>query len=771
MKFNESKLIKSKAFLFGIIILVIYLLISAIIYNFVILRMEKDTNADDKIQLEVVKLSNSISLTIDSAQDVIHFSRKNDKKRLESSLLKLRDLISLTNKKFKQFNKDLKHFPFLNKTVLSFEKKTCYNWKNLTVPILITLIIHHRIMATKAFMTPLFINMYKASPNYAPLMESGLKHRIKDALYFHLILNLIVIAGSFLFFIILSLFLFNILSKDLKIKESEKKYRILFDSIGDAVFVIEYSESGIPERFIDANKAGLARLGYSKDEFLKLSPLNIIPKKNYDRMKNYFKELLLKGSLTYETDHLTKTGKIIQVEAIDDVFNIEKTKMGICIARDITERKVLQKKLLDSYLKYNNLVEFLPIGVYQATIEKKGYFVEVNNYMVNIFEPGSKEELMNTKLADLYIEGEVRDATVKKIVEQGVYEFEGKRKTLKGRIINVYIACRLKKNEEGGDIIDCVLLDITKEKELENRLKESEELFRTMVNNMVEGVYISDTNILYANPSTIEFFGFPEKELYNMYIWDLFDEKNKTAIKASIERRLAGEQFYFEYVFDTFTEKGEEKHTLFHVQTVAYRGRFVALTIFFDITAKVILERQLEKEKIYFQELSEIDYLTGILNRRKFENILDEYVKLTFRYNRPLSLILFDIDRFKEINDKLGHQIGDNVLVELTALIKVNLRETDFFARFGGEEFIILMPETNLVYAKAKAKSLRKLIEEHAFKYIFRLTCSFGIAEYDEEKDNSGDTPQEIANSLINRADKALYSAKENGRNRVEEDI
>ncbi len=394
MKFNESKLIKSKAFLFGIIILVIYLLISAIIYNFVILRMEKDTNADDKIQLEVVKLSNSISLTIDSAQDVIHFSRKNDKKRLESSLLKLRDLISLTNKKFKQFNKDLKHFPFLNKTVLSFEKKTCYNWKNLTVPILITLIIHHRIMATKAFMTPLFINMYKASPNYAPLMESGLKHRIKDALYFHLILNLIVIAGSFLFFIILSLFLFNILSKDLKIKESEKKYRILFDSIGDAVFVIEYSESGIPERFIDANKAGLARLGYSKDEFLKLSPLNIIPKKNYDRMKNYFKELLLKGSLTYETDHLTKTGKIIQVEAIDDVFNIEKTKMGICIARDITERKVLQKKLLDSYLKYNNLVEFLPIGVYQATIEKKGYFVEVNNYMVNIFEAGSKEELM-----------------------------------------------------------------------------------------------------------------------------------------------------------------------------------------------------------------------------------------------------------------------------------------------------------------------------------------------------------------------------------------
>ena len=106
MQFEELKLIKSKAFLFGIIILVIYILISVIIYNFVILRMEKDMNADDNIQLEIVKLSNNIRLTINSAQHVVHFSRKNDKKRLKSSLLKLRALISLTNKRFKQFNKE-----------------------------------------------------------------------------------------------------------------------------------------------------------------------------------------------------------------------------------------------------------------------------------------------------------------------------------------------------------------------------------------------------------------------------------------------------------------------------------------------------------------------------------------------------------------------------------------------------------------------------------------------------------------------------------------
>ncbi len=639
---NFYRLIKSKTFLFGIVILTAYIVISAIIYNSVVLKMENDMNADNNIQLETIKLSNSIRLTIDSAQDVVYFSRENDKKRVKTSLLKLNALISLTNKRFQEFNKNLEKFPFLKKTGLPFENKAYYDWKNLITPILVTIIVHHKIMAKRAFMEPLFISMYKAGPNYAPLIESAFEHRIKDALYFHLILNLIFIAGFFLFFIILVLFIFNISSKELKIKQSEKKYR--------------------------------------------------------------------------------------------------------------------------------TLVEFLPIGVYQATTDEKGRFINANDYMVKIFEASGKEELMNTKIADLYAPGEImRVDIIKNIIKKGTYEFEGKRKTLKGRIIDVYIACRFKKDDYGKDIIDCVLLDITKEKELEKRLRENEELFSAIFNGMTEGVYINDTRILYANPAAVEFFGYPEKELYNMNIWDLFGEKDRPVIKANIERRLNGEQFYFEYTFHTFTKKGKEKYILFHVQTIVYQGRFVALAIFFDITDKVLLERELEKEKLRFQELSETDPLTGIFNRRKLDNILDGYVKLALRYNMPLSLIMFDIDHFKEINDNYGHQIGDNILIELADLIKTNLRETDFFARFGGEEFMILMPETNLVYAKAKAESLRKLIEENVFKYIYRLTCSFGVVEYGE-KDNFGNT-QDIINSFIKRVDNALYKAKENGRNRVEEGL
>ncbi|MHB8231936.1 MAG: sensor domain-containing diguanylate cyclase [bacterium] len=769
---NLQRFIKSKTFLFGIIILAVYILTTVIVYNFIVLKMEKDMNADNNIQLKIIKLSNSIGQTIKSAQDVVYFSQKKDKeKELKSSLLRLNFLINRTNKRFKELNKGIKKIPFFRKTILLYEQKAYYNWKNLIAPILIRLIIHHKIMAKKAFMEPLFINMYKASPSYAPLMQPGFEHRIKDALYFHLILNLVFIASSVLFFMVFLFFLFNISSKELKIQESEKKYRTLFNSIGDAVFVMEYSDEGFPARFIDVNDAGLKGLGYdNKNEFLKLSPLDIVLQADHAVMKNYLRELFLSGSLTYETNHLTKAGKIIQVEASDNVFDTGQTKMGVCIARDISGRKALEKKLLDSYLKYNNLVEFLPIGVFQATTDKEGYFIDVNDYMVKIFEASGKEELMNTKIVDLYVIGEERANVIKNIIKEGTYEFEGKRRTLKGGIIDVYIACRLKKDGDRKDTIDCVLLDITKEKELEKRLKENEELFGTILNGMVEGVYINDTKILYANPAAIEFFGYPEKELYNMHIWDLFDEKDRAVIKANIERRLRGEQFYFEYVFDTFSKKGEEKHILFHVQTIVYQGRFVAFAIFFDVTAKVLLERALERDKLRFQELSETDHLTGIFNRRKLEKSLGEYVKLAARYNRPMSLIMFDIDHFKAVNDNYGHQVGDNVLIELANLVKNNLRETDFFARFGGEEFMILMPEINLAFAKTKAESLRGLIEDNAFKFIFRLTCSFGAIEYGE-KDKSGNTTQDIIDSLMRRVDSALYRAKENGRNRVEEDI
>ena len=129
------------------------------------------------------------------------------------------------------------------------------------------------------------------------------------------------------------------------------------------------------------------------------------------------------------------------------------------------------------------------------------------------------------------------------------------------------------------------------------------------------------------------------------------------------------------------------------------------------------------------------------------------------RYETPLSLVLYDVDNFKSVNDTHGHQIGDKVLVQLSQFVPSLLRNTDLLARWGGEEFVILTPGSDGEMAYQAAEKLRKAVEQIKFDDIGTLTCSFGVAQY-----VYGDT----AESLISRADDALYRAKLNGRNRVE---
>ena len=156
--------------------------------------------------------------------------------------------------------------------------------------------------------------------------------------------------------------------------------------------------------------------------------------------------------------------------------------------------------------------------------------------------------------------------------------------------------------------------------------------------------------------------------------------------------------------------------------------------------------------------LSTTDSLTGIHNRAKFDEELDKCEASSKRYGTPLSLIIFDFDNFKDINDTYGHQVGDRVMVEVVAIIDEKIRGSDIFARWGGEEFVLLLPNTIHKAAADLAERLRLKICEHVFDVVGRVSCSFGVAEL---------TRDEAAESLVNRADKLLYQAKNEGRNRV----
>jgi len=169
--------------------------------------------------------------------------------------------------------------------------------------------------------------------------------------------------------------------------------------------------------------------------------------------------------------------------------------------------------------------------------------------------------------------------------------------------------------------------------------------------------------------------------------------------------------------------------------------------------------KELDDKNQALEILSVTDKLTGLANRRKLETSLQSEILRARRYGKMFSVILLDVDHFKAVNDTYGHHIGDTVLIELSTLLTRNARETDIVGRWGGEEFLIICPETNLTVVSTLAERYRSEIERHDFTQVGQVTSSFGVAAWQEGYD---------VQNLVQHADEALYRAKESGRNRVE---
>jgi len=170
-------------------------------------------------------------------------------------------------------------------------------------------------------------------------------------------------------------------------------------------------------------------------------------------------------------------------------------------------------------------------------------------------------------------------------------------------------------------------------------------------------------------------------------------------------------------------------------------------TINQDITDKKIIEN-----------LSIKDTLTDVFNRRQLDNLLEKELSFAQRYNIEFSLIILDIDYFKNINDQFGHLTGDKILVEISKILKQHTRKVDYVGRWGGEEFLIICPNSNSNIGENVALKLKSHIEKYDFNISQNITASFGVSQY-KKGDNVDD--------VLNRADNALYKSKNNGRNQV----
>jgi len=264
-----------------------------------------------------------------------------------------------------------------------------------------------------------------------------------------------------------------------------------------------------------------------------------------------------------------------------------------------------------------------------------------------------------------------------------------------------------------------------------------------------DGINIEDTNVAF-----LDFFGYKTlKEFKKDYrcICELFI-KDRGCLQ-NINNGLNWIRYIeqnpkIEHKVKFLNIAKEERIFRVEMEKIHDTHRFFVL--FRDITEELNIKKELEKR-------ANFDTLTRIFNRSRFEFFLNKEIEKASRYKTMFSLIMFDIDHFKSINDTYGHGRGDSVLVELSSLVLLHTRDVDIFARWGGEEFMIIS-QTNILQTEMFSQKLRMVVEKHHFEGIGSLTCSFGVTQY-----RDGDTIE----SIVGRCDKMLYKAKESGRNCV----
>lgn len=302
------------------------------------------------------------------------------------------------------------------------------------------------------------------------------------------------------------------------------------------------------------------------------------------------------------------------------------------------------------------------------------------------------------------------------------------------------------------------LLD--KIKQAENLLNFTQKIIDQQENILL--IFDEDINIINANRKFLDTF-----HMNNLHDFKKrFHNINDLILKVESEDSRYIKQID-KQVMEKLIKEHDEKHILSlmeagEIQPMAYVAN--AVEIFDEQQKKRFILTltditMIETERKTLEKKVSIDNLTKIYNRYKLDDLIENEFENYLRSVGDLSVILFDIDHFKKINDTYGHETGDIVLKELTKIVKSSLRHNDIIIRWGGEEFLVLLPGTKIQNAADIAEKFRKLIEAHQFADINKVTCSFGATEAKEN---------DSKNILISRADEALYRAKESGRNKVE---
>ncbi|WP_417327377.1 diguanylate cyclase [Halarcobacter sp.] len=296
---------------------------------------------------------------------------------------------------------------------------------------------------------------------------------------------------------------------------------------------------------------------------------------------------------------------------------------------------------------------------------------------------------------------------------------------------------------------------------LENKVEEAVKQTKSILDAQDNMVILTDlANPIDANKKFFEYFQVSNLEEFlvkHNSILDVFKRDNNLLNKDIFEDSKnwiskLSELNEIDRTVKIENKDGEDRVFTINIDDYEQKGEHYVIS-FTDIT-------ELKEKSNLLEYQANHDQLTGLFNRQKFNEIFKKEIKREKRYNNNLSLIIFDIDNFKNFNDDFGHNVGDEVLKIISKVLLENIREHDSVARWGGEEFLVLLPQTDELGAKNVAEKIRKAIESYKRDDIPRqITASFGVTRFKEDDNET---------SVLKKADDALYKAKKEGKNRVE---
>ena len=515
-------------------------------------------------------------------------------------------------------------------------------------------------------------------------------------------------------------------------------------------------------RIIYVNKAYLERSGYQRHQVMGQKP-NILSSGSTppDTYRLLWQRLRHEQAWEGEFRNRMRNGRErIEQAVITPVRDVDgRVSSYFAIASDISEKREAEQRLSHYQVIVDASSEMLTL------IDLNFHYLQVNNSYLE-YHAVTREQVEGHSIADLWGE-EIFDTRIRPLIErvfagQLVKHEEWLDFPAKGRRY-CKISCRPVHATSGKiEMVVVSISDMTGLKRSEEALRATEQRFRVLAEFAPIGIFEADGNghNLYSNRCFCEMVGRSAQALLGEGWVDVIHRDDRASVARGWYETAQLQQEQWHCKARLIDADGQIRW--FNSLARRYKGpqreetRYIGFLI--DITEEIEHQQLLELKNRELEHLSTTDLLTGLPNRAHIEQLLDREIHRYERYGTGFGLIMLDVDHFKQVNDRYGHDVGDRVLQRIAALIADHTRVSDCAARWGGEEFLILCPNTSLEGVQQLAEGLCKRIEQTDFPVVGQRTCSFGVTAI---------YPDDQAQTLLKRADDAMYQAKKGGRNQV----